>query len=260
MNEKILVAVAWPYANVALHLGHVAGAYLPPDIFARYHRLRGNDVLHVTGSDTHGTPITIRAEEEGITPEEVIERYHADQVEAFQKLGISFDLFTHTDTENHWAVTTDMFTTLARKRLHLPRHTARAVLRPLRQVAARPLCRGHLPPLRLRRMRAATSATTAAQPLDALELVEPRCKFCGAMPEIRETEHFFLDLGKANAQPLEWVSDGKDHWRPNVRNFTMQAAQSGELRGRPSRATSVGASPCRWRDLRTSASMSGSTP
>ena len=109
---KILVCVAWPYANGRVHLGHIAGAYLPPDIFARYHRLKGSEVLQVTGSDTHGTPITIRAEEEGVLPGEIVERYHTDQVEAFRKLGISFDLYTHTDTENHWVVTTDMFLTL----------------------------------------------------------------------------------------------------------------------------------------------------
>ncbi len=109
MSEKILVCVAWPYCNGDMHIGHIAGAYLPSDIFARYHRLRGNDVLMVSGSDTHGTPITVRAEEEGITPREVVDRYHPRNVEMMRQLGISFDLFTETDTENHWAVTQEMF-------------------------------------------------------------------------------------------------------------------------------------------------------
>ena len=87
MNENILVSVAWPYANSPLHLGHLAGAYIPPDIFARYHRLRGNHVLMVSGSDTHGTPITVTAEQEGITPDEVIERYHASFLESFRGAG-----------------------------------------------------------------------------------------------------------------------------------------------------------------------------
>ena len=99
MNEKILIGVAWPYANSHLHLGHLAGAYIPPDILARYHRLRGNDVLMVSGSDTHGTPITVTAEQEGISPEEVVARYHASFIQTYQGLGISFDLFTHTNTE-----------------------------------------------------------------------------------------------------------------------------------------------------------------
>jgi len=101
MGEKILVAVAWPYANGPLHQGHIAGAYLPPDIFARYQRLRGNDVLMVSGSDSHGTPITVTADQEGVSPREVFERNHAIFLENFRDLGLSFDLFTHTDTENH---------------------------------------------------------------------------------------------------------------------------------------------------------------
>ena len=98
MNKKIGVFVAWPYANGPLHLGHIAGAYLTADIFARYNRLIGNDVLMVSGSDSHGTPVTVTADEEGITAREVFERSHALFLDGWQKLGISFDLFTHTDT------------------------------------------------------------------------------------------------------------------------------------------------------------------
>src|SRR5512144_392553 len=109
MPVKILVCVAWPYSNGDMHIGQIAGAYLAPDIFARYHRMRGNDVLMVSGSDTHGTPITVRAEEEGITPRAVVDRYHLRNTEMMRRLGISFDLFTETDTENHWLVTQEMF-------------------------------------------------------------------------------------------------------------------------------------------------------
>lgn len=112
MNETIGIFVAWPYANGDLHLGHVAGAYLPPDIFARYHRLRGNRVLMVSGSDSHGTPITVKAAELGVSPREVFEHYHRRFLENWQQLGISFNLFTHTDTENHYAVAQDVFRTL----------------------------------------------------------------------------------------------------------------------------------------------------
>ncbi|MEI6186247.1 MAG: class I tRNA ligase family protein, partial [Dehalococcoidia bacterium] len=115
MPENILVAVAWPYANGPLHLGHIAGAYLPADIFARYQRLSGNRVLMVSGSDEHGTPITLRAEQEGIPPAELATRYHNNFLESWQKLGISFDLFTTTDTANHAAVTHDIFLSLLQK-------------------------------------------------------------------------------------------------------------------------------------------------
>ena len=109
MSETILVAVAWPYANGSIHLGQVAGAYLPPDIFARYHRLKGNDVLMVSGSDSHGTPVTLEAEKRGVSPKEVFGAYHAQFVDNWERLGINFDLFTTTDTDNHSEVAQDMF-------------------------------------------------------------------------------------------------------------------------------------------------------
>ena len=101
MAERIFIGVAWPYANGPLHLGHLAGCYLPADIFARYHRLKGNQVLMVSGSDSHGTPITIRAEQEGIEPKDVVDRYHAVFLDSWERMGISFDLFTSTQTTNH---------------------------------------------------------------------------------------------------------------------------------------------------------------
>ena len=107
--ETILVAVAWPYANGDLHAGQIAGAYLPADIYARYHRMRGDRTLMVSGSDSHGTPVTVRAESEGITPAEVFERFHESFLDTFERFGISFDLFTSTDTDNHTEVTQDIF-------------------------------------------------------------------------------------------------------------------------------------------------------
>ena len=115
MSEKIFIGVAWPYANSPLHIGQIAGAYLPPDIFARYHRMKGNEVLMVSGSDQHGTPITIRAEQEGRTPAEIAGKYHKQFLESWQKFGISFDLFTTTGTNNHTEVAQDIFLTLLDK-------------------------------------------------------------------------------------------------------------------------------------------------
>ena len=99
--KHVLVCVAWPYANGPLHLGHMAGCYLPPDIFARYHRLKGNKVLMVSGSDMHGTPITVTAQQEGKTPEQVAMEYHKLNSDSIERMGISFDLFSHTHTEEH---------------------------------------------------------------------------------------------------------------------------------------------------------------
>ncbi len=110
MSERILIGVAWPYANGPIHQGQMAGAYLPPDIFARYHRTAGNEVLMVSGSDTHGTPITVRAEREGRSPEEVVAEYHASFLKTWEQMGISFDLFTTTATENTTTTETLMTT------------------------------------------------------------------------------------------------------------------------------------------------------
>jgi methionyl-tRNA synthetase len=115
MAERIFIGVAWPYANGPLHLGHIAGAYLPADIFARYHRLKGNEVLMVSGSDQHETPITLRAEQEALSPREVAFRYHEQFVDCWQKLGISFDLFTSTGTANHAHVAREIFLDLLGK-------------------------------------------------------------------------------------------------------------------------------------------------
>ena len=109
MPENILVCAAWPYANGSIHLGHVAGCYLPADIFARYHRIKGDNVLMVSGSDAHGTPVTISAETKGIQPENIVSVYQSEFLSDWDKLGISFDLFTSTHTENHTKIAQEIF-------------------------------------------------------------------------------------------------------------------------------------------------------
>jgi methionyl-tRNA synthetase len=234
MPENILVSVAWPYCNGDMHIGHIAGAYLPADIFARYHRLRGDAVLMVSGSDTHGTPITVRAEEEGITPREVVDRYHPRNTETLQRLGISFDLFTETDTENHWAVTQDIF------RTHLEHgYVYRDAMQQLYCVdcakwLADRYVEGTCPYCGYVGARG-DQCDNCGRTYDAIQLISPRCRYCGGSNiEVRTTEHFFLDLGLLNEPLLGWLNDGKkDHWRPNVLNPTRSRLESRELRGRP---------------------------
>src|SRR6185295_15351962 len=112
MPENILVAVAWPYANGPRHVGHVAGFGVPSDIFARYHRLKGNNVLMISGTDEHGTPITVAADQEGVTPRELADRYNRVIGDDLKNLGLSYDLFTRTTTQNHYRVTQDLFSVL----------------------------------------------------------------------------------------------------------------------------------------------------
>ncbi|HEX9114907.1 MAG TPA: methionine--tRNA ligase [Anaerolineae bacterium] len=233
MSEKILVCVAWPYCNGELHIGHIAGAYLPADIYARYHRLRGNHVLMVSGSDTHGTPITVRAEEEGITPREVVDRYHPAIVRLFKRIGISFDLFTETDTENHWAVTQDFF------RTHLDKgYIYRATMDQLHCLncghwLADRYVEGTCPFCGYVGARG-DQCDNCGRTYDAVELKNPRCKWCGSTDiEVQSTEHFFLDLARLNDPLLAWIGQGKEHWRASVLNQTRARLESRELRGRP---------------------------
>jgi methionyl-tRNA synthetase len=233
MAQKILVCVAWPYCNGDMHIGHIAGAYLPSDIFARYHRLRGSDVLMVSGSDTHGTPITVRAEEEGITPRQVVDRYHPRNAEMMRRLGISFDLFTETDTENHWAVTQQLFLShLDKGYVYLDRMQQLFCLDCAKWLADR-YVEGECPYCGYDGARG-DQCDNCGRTYDAVTLIHPRCKLCGAANiEVRDAEHFFLDLGKLNDPLLGWIDDGdKEHWRSNVINATRSRLESRDLRGR----------------------------
>jgi methionyl-tRNA synthetase len=219
MNERIFIGVAWPYANGPIHLGHIAGAYLPPDIFARYHRLKGNDVLMVSGSDQHGTPITVRAEQEGKTPEEVAGRYHREFLESWQKLGISFDLFTSTDTPNHHQIARDFFLALLEKD-YIYRDTMTLLYCPAcgRFLPDR-YVEGTCPHCGFEGTRG-DQCDGCGKPLNPAELVSPRCRWCSSEPELKESEHFFLRLSAFNEQLLDWVKQ-QTHWKQNVLNFTL---------------------------------------
>ena len=147
--EKILVAVAWPYASGPRHIGHVAGFGVPSDIFARYHRLKGNDVLMVSGTDEHGTPIMVAADREGVSPRELVDRYSAVIRDDLRRLGLSYDLFTRTTTTNHHEVVRDVFRTLYEHGFIVERHDPRRVLGRHGPDAPGPVHRGDLPHLRL---------------------------------------------------------------------------------------------------------------
>ncbi|HLI28594.1 MAG TPA: methionine--tRNA ligase [Chloroflexota bacterium] len=225
MAERILVCVAWPYANGSLHVGHIAGAYLPADIFARFHRLRGNHVLMVSGSDEHGTPVTVRAEQEGVSPKEIADRYHREFLDTWQRLGISFDLFTRTGTDNHRAVVWDLFRTLL-DRGHLFRATMLAPYSPsLQRFLADRYVRGTCPYCGYTDARG-DQCESCGRLLDPADLLQMRSSLDGKPVELRETEHFFLNLPAFQEQLYAWVQ-AQEHWRPQVRNFTLGFLQQG---------------------------------
>ena len=225
MSERIFIGVAWPYANGPLHLGHLAGCYLGADIFARYHRMKGNEVLMVSGSDTHGTPITIRADQEGITPAEVVERYHADFLETWQRLGITFDLFTHTNTENHERVVHDIFLSLLDQGYIYTDNMLLAFCPGCQRFLPDRYVEGACPHCSYSRARG-DQCDQCGRTLDPQDLVEAFCILCGGSPEFRESEHFFLKLSVFQEPLLEWIRE-QPHWRANVSNQTRSFLESG---------------------------------
>jgi methionyl-tRNA synthetase len=230
--EYIHVSVAWPYANGDLHVGHLAGAYLPADVFARFHRLKGNHVLMVSGSDSHGTPISVEADKRGVTPRSIFEHYHRRFLQTQQKIGISYDLFTHTDTQNHHRVSQDLFLLLL-ERGHLYSEKQQLLYSerekrflPDRYVEGECyIC--HYPDAR------GDQCDNCGNLLDATKLINPRSK---NHPDerlvIRETEHYFLDLSRFTDRLLAYLDQHESHWRPNVLRFSRNFIADG-LRGRP---------------------------
>jgi len=225
MGERILVAVAWPYANGSLHLGQIAGAYLPPDIFARYHRTKGNEVLMVSGSDEHGTPITIKAEQEGKRPEEIATKYHQEFLEAWQSLGISFDLFTHTDTVNHAEVSQDIFLSLLNKGYIYKDTVSQPFCPQCQRFLPDRYIEGTCPHCGFSGARG-DQCDECGRPLNPIELLNPRCRICGTTPKFRDSEHFFLRLSAFRDRLLAWVRQ-QTHWRQNVLNFTSRYLEGG---------------------------------
>jgi len=225
MSERIFIGVAWPYANSPLHIGQIAGAYLPPDIFARYHRLKGNEVLMVSGSDQHGTPITIRAEQESKKPAEIAGKYHKQFLESWQQFGISFDLFTTTGTANHEEVAQDIFLTLLDKGYIYKDKVSQPYCPKCRRFLPDRYIEGICPHCEYEGARG-DQCDQCGRPLNPIELVEPRCGVCGAAPEFRESEHFFLKLSAFEDRLLTWLKRQK-HWKLNVYNFTLSYLENG---------------------------------
>ncbi|MSQ12557.1 MAG: methionine--tRNA ligase [Dehalococcoidia bacterium] len=226
MPDRIFIGVAWPYANGPLHLGHIAGCYLPADIFARYHRLKGDDVLMVSGSDQHGTPVTIRAEQEGVTVPEVVKKYHDSFVDSWEKLGIGFDLYTTTGTDNHRQVAQQIFTKLHHQGDIFPQTTELAWCEKDKRFLPDRYVDGTCPLCGNTRARG-DQCEKCGRPMNPQDLVDWRCRLCGQTPVLRKSEHQFLRLSAYEQKLADWIDRNGGHWRPNVRNFTRQWLEDG---------------------------------
>ena len=225
MTRSILVAVGWPYASGPRHLGHLAGAYLPADVFARYHRLAGNRVLMVSGSDAHGTPITVRADNEGVAPQEIVDRYHAEFLDDWERLAISWDIYTSTGTENHHAVTQDMFLRLLENG-YLEKQKSQQFYDPeAKRFLPDRYVQGTCPHCGYTEARG-DQCENCGRTLDPTDLIEPRSKLSGATPQQRETEHYFLLLSKLEAPLRDWLQT-RQGWRRHVKNWALGMIDEG---------------------------------
>lgn len=231
MSENILVAVAWPYANSEIHVGNLTGSYLPADIFARYQRLLGNQVLMVSGSDAHGTPVTVRADAEGTTPLQVYQKYHAGFLELYRKLGLTYDLFTSTHTQNHFKVSQSIFLALKENNyLYAERQQqwyapSQGRFLPDRYIEGTCYICGYT-------NARGDQCDGCGSLLDATLIIGPRSKIDGSTPELRETEHFYLDLRQLEPAVIDFLRQREHYWRPNVLRQSLGQILAEGLRGR----------------------------
>jgi len=217
-QARVLAAVAWPYANGPRHIGHVAGFGVPSDVFSRYQRMAGADVLMVSGTDEHGTPIQVQADREGVTARQTADRYNRIIAEDLQRLGLSYDLFTRTTTRNHYAIVQGIFTTLLANGYVFPRTTLGAVSPSTGRTLPDRYIEGTCPICGYPSARG-DQCDNCGNQLDPQDLIDPRSKVDGETPVFVETEHYFLDL-PAFADALgSWLAT-RTGWRQNVLRFS----------------------------------------
>ena len=232
MPENILIAIAWPYANAEIHVGNITGSHLPGDIVARYHRLKGDNVLMVSGTDSHGTPVTIAADKEGKPVEEVYKKFHDGFLELFQQIGITYDLFTTTHTENHFKVSQSIFLALkengylyTQKSMQWYSPAARKFL-PDRYVEGTCYICGFSG-------ARSDQCDKCGNVLEPEKLINPRSKIDGSTPELRETEHFYLDLSKQEPDVVDFLRQRAGYMRETVLGESLRKIEAEGLKARP---------------------------
>jgi methionyl-tRNA synthetase len=232
MPENILIAIAWPYANAEIHVGNITGSHLPGDIVARYHRLRGDHVLMVSGTDSHGTPVTIAADKEGIPVESVYKKYHTGFIDLFMQLGIQYDLFTSTHTENHFKVAQSMFLALQKNGFLFTQKSMQWYS---------PASKRFLPDRYVEGTCYICGFTGARSDqcdqcgnvLEPEKLLNPKSKVDGSTPELRETEHYFLELSKLEPEVTDFLRKRSAYMRETVLGESLGKIEAEGLKPRP---------------------------
>ena len=213
--KRTLVTAALPYANGGVHIGHLAGVYVPADIYVRYLRLRGRDVLFVSGSDEHGVPITLRAKKEGCTPQDVVDRYHALIKQSFEGFGISFDVYSRTSSAIHAATASEFFRTLYDKGEFVEKESEQYYDEEAKTFLADRYITGECPHCH------STGAygdqcEKCGTALSPTELIDPKSAISGSQPVLRKTKHWYLPLDKHQPWLEKWIVEGHKEWRSNV--------------------------------------------
>jgi len=217
--SSVLTAVAWPYANGPRHIGHVSGFGVPSDVFSRYQRMVGNEVLMVSGTDEHGTPILVQADAENVPARELADRYNKIIVDDLQQLGLSYDLFTRTTTRNHYAVVQEMFRTVYRNGYMVPKTTMSAISPSTGRALPDRYIEGTCPICGYSGARG-DQCDNCGNQLDPIDLINPKSRINGETPTFVESEHLFLDLPALARALGDWLNT-RTQWRPNVLKFSM---------------------------------------
>ena len=216
MSKRFTITAALPYTNGPLHIGHLAGVYVPADIYARYLRLKGHDVAFICGSDEHGVPITIKAKKEGITPQDIVDHFNANIKASFKEFGISFDNYSRTSAKIHHETASEFFTTLHGKGEFIEETSAQLYDAEAGQFLADRFVVGTCPKCGNEESYG-DQCEACGTSHNATDLIKPKSAITGATPSLKETKHWFLPLDKHEAFLKEWILEGhKSDWKPNV--------------------------------------------
>ena len=216
MSKRFTITAALPYTNGPIHIGHLAGVYVPADIYARFLRLQGHDVAFICGSDEHGVPITIKAKKEGVTPQDVVDRFHANIKTSFEAFGISFDNYSRTSAKIHHETASEFFKMLYDKDAFIEETTAQLYDAEANQFLADRFVVGTCPKCGNEESYG-DQCEACGTTHNATDLINPKSAITGAIPTLKETKHWFLPLDKHEAFLKKWILEGhKTDWKPNV--------------------------------------------
>ncbi len=213
--KRTLVTTALPYANGPVHIGHLAGVYVPADIYVRYLRLKGEEVLFIGGSDEHGVPITIKAKKEGVTPQDIVDRYHGIIKKSFEELGISFDIYSRTTSKIHYETAAEYFKNLYEKGEFVEKTSEQYYDEEAGQFLADRYITGTCPHCKNPNAYG-DQCEACGTSLSPLDLIEPKSAISGSKPVLRETKHWYLPLDKHEAWLRQWILEDHKEWKTNV--------------------------------------------